>query len=57
VAAAAASNFIPCFLELGGKDPAVVLASADLERAATCILRAGVAQTGQASQYLERVYA
>jgi len=56
VAMACASNFIPCFLELGGKDPAVVLASADLERATTAILRAGVAQTGQACQSVERVY-
>ena len=56
VAMACAANFIPCFLELGGKDPAVVLASADLERAATAILRAGVAQTGQACQSVERVY-
>ena len=31
-------------------------ARADLERAATAILRAGVAQTGQACQSVERVY-
>lgn len=56
VAAAAATAFIPAFLELGGKDPAVVLPGSDLERAATAILRASVAATGQACQSLERIY-
>ncbi|MGI9237383.1 MAG: aldehyde dehydrogenase family protein [Woeseiaceae bacterium] len=56
VAAASAAEFIPAFLELGGKDPAIVLPGSDLERAATSILRASVAATGQACQSLERVY-
>ncbi len=56
VAAAAAEAFIPAFLELGGKDPVVILEGADLERAATAILRASVAATGQACQSLERIY-
>jgi acyl-CoA reductase-like NAD-dependent aldehyde dehydrogenase len=56
VAAAAAENFIPAFLELGGKDPVVVLEGTDLERAATSILRASVSATGQACQSLERIY-
>lgn len=56
VAVAAATAFIPAFLELGGKDPAVVLEGSDLERAATAILRASVAATGQACQSLERIY-
>lgn len=56
VAAAAAAAFIPAFLELGGKDPAVVLPGSDLDRASTSILRASVAATGQACQSLERVY-
>ena len=56
VAAAAAEAFVPAFLELGGKDPAVVLPGADLERAATAILRASVSGTGQACQSLERIY-
>jgi acyl-CoA reductase-like NAD-dependent aldehyde dehydrogenase len=56
VAAAAAENFIPAFLELGGKDPVIVLPGSDLERAATAILRASVAATGQACQSLERIY-
>lgn len=56
VAAAAAARFIPAFLELGGKDPAVILEGSDLERASTAILRASVAATGQACQSLERIY-
>jgi succinate-semialdehyde dehydrogenase/glutarate-semialdehyde dehydrogenase len=56
VAEAAARRFIPVFLELGGKDPAVVLASANIDVAVAGILRASVAATGQACQSLERVY-
>ncbi|MDJ0749989.1 MAG: aldehyde dehydrogenase family protein [Woeseiaceae bacterium] len=56
VARAAADAFIPAFLELGGKDPVVLLQGTDLERAATAILRASVAATGQACQSLERIY-
>ncbi len=56
VAAAAAEAFVPVFLELGGKDPAVVLPGSDLGRATTSILRASVANAGQACQSLERIY-
>lgn len=56
VAEQAARRFIPAFLELGGKDPLIVLPSADVERAATVALRASVLATGQACQSLERVY-
>jgi len=56
VATSAAQQFIPAYLELGGKDPAVVLEGADLERATTAILRASIAATGQACQSLERIY-
>lgn len=56
VAEAAARRFIPAFLELGGKDPAVVLPSADPARAAAIVLRAAVQATGQACQSVERVY-
>jgi acyl-CoA reductase-like NAD-dependent aldehyde dehydrogenase len=56
IAAQAAANFIPAFLELGGKDPAVVLASADLDNAANAILRSAAGMTGQACQSLERIY-
>jgi len=56
VAEGCARNFIPSFLELGGKDPAIVLPSADLEKAARIVLRASVQATGQACQSLERIY-
>ncbi len=56
VAMQAAQNFIPAFLELGGKDAAVVLPSADLDNAATAILRSAAGLTGQACQSLERIY-
>ncbi len=56
VAEAAARNFIPASLELGGKDPAIVLPSADVEYAARTITFSSVQSTGQACQSLERVY-
>jgi acyl-CoA reductase-like NAD-dependent aldehyde dehydrogenase len=56
VAVAAAEHFIPAFLELGGKDPAIVLASADLEQASDAILRASAMASGQVCLSLERVY-
>lgn len=56
VAEACARRFIPAFLELGGKDPVIVTASANLAQAAAIVLRAAVAATGQACQSLERIY-
>lgn len=56
VALAAARNMIPCFLELGGKDPAVVLQGADLERAAVSIIRSAIYNAGQVCYAIERVY-
>ncbi|WP_017654817.1 aldehyde dehydrogenase family protein [Fortiea contorta] len=56
VAEAAAKNFIPAFVELGGKDPAIVLASADLELATSAILWGAVVNTGQSCLSIERIY-
>lgn len=56
VAAAAAGNMIPAFLELGGKDPLIVTASADVEKATDAALRGSVLSTGQACQSIERIY-
>ncbi len=56
VAEAAAARFIPAFLELGGKDPAIVLQSADLELATEVVLRGSIANNGHACMSLERIY-
>lgn len=56
VAVHAAQKFIPAFLELGGKDPAIVTADADLENAVRAIARSAFGATGQACQSLERAY-
>ena len=56
VAEAAARAFIPANLELGGKDPMIVLASADPTQAAAIALRSSVAANGQACQSIERIY-
>jgi acyl-CoA reductase-like NAD-dependent aldehyde dehydrogenase len=52
----AAQRFIPAFLEMGGKDPAIVLEDADLEVAADAIMRSAAGASGQACQSLERIY-
>ena len=56
VAEAAAKRFIPSFLELGGKDSAIVLASADIELATSAILWGSVVNTGQSCLSIERIY-
>jgi acyl-CoA reductase-like NAD-dependent aldehyde dehydrogenase len=56
VAIACAERLIPCYLELGGKDPAIVTATADIDRATTAVLRGGVYATGQVCYSVERVY-
>jgi succinate-semialdehyde dehydrogenase / glutarate-semialdehyde dehydrogenase len=56
VAEAAAAAFIPANLELGGKDPMIILASADPVTAASIALRSSVSANGQACQSIERVY-
>ena len=56
VAMACAERLIPYSLELGGKDPAIVLADADLDRAVNGIAWGGVFNSGQACVAVERVY-
>jgi acyl-CoA reductase-like NAD-dependent aldehyde dehydrogenase len=56
VALACAERLIPYSLELGGKDPALVLADADLDRAANGIAWGGMFNSGQVCVSVERVY-
>src|SRR3954449_4504181 len=56
VAAAAAETLTPFSLELGGKDPMIVLKDADVERAANGAVFWGMANGGQICQAVERVY-
>ncbi len=53
---AATEKFIPSFLELGGKDAAVVTDCADLDRAVAAVLRGAVMASGQLCYSIERVY-
>jgi succinate-semialdehyde dehydrogenase / glutarate-semialdehyde dehydrogenase len=50
-----AERLIPCFLELGGKDAAIVLEGADIARAARAIAWGGLANAGQSCLSIERV--
>jgi acyl-CoA reductase-like NAD-dependent aldehyde dehydrogenase len=56
VAEAAARRLIPTSLEMGGKDPMLVLADADLERAANFATYYSMQNAGQTCISIERVY-
>ena len=56
VMARAAQTLTPVSLELGGKDPMIVLADADLERAANAAVSYGMNNSGQVCISVERVY-
>src|SRR5580698_2347130 len=56
VAEAAARRLIPASLELGGKDPMIVLSDADLERAANFATYFSMQNAGQTCISIERVY-
>jgi aldehyde dehydrogenase (NAD+)/succinate-semialdehyde dehydrogenase/glutarate-semialdehyde dehydrogenase len=56
IAARAAERLIGCSLELGGKDPLIVLADADLDLAATGTLAGALENAGQVCISTERVY-
>jgi acyl-CoA reductase-like NAD-dependent aldehyde dehydrogenase len=56
VAEAAARRLIPASLELGGKDPMLVLADADVERAANFATYYSMQNAGQTCISIERVY-
>ncbi|MEO6417949.1 MAG: aldehyde dehydrogenase family protein [Polyangiaceae bacterium] len=56
VAHACAERLSPCALELGGKDAAIVLADANLERAAHGVVWGALTNAGQNCAAVERVY-
>jgi acyl-CoA reductase-like NAD-dependent aldehyde dehydrogenase len=56
VARRAAERLMPVSLELGGKDPMIVLADADLERAANACVWGALMNSGQVCTSIERVY-
>jgi acyl-CoA reductase-like NAD-dependent aldehyde dehydrogenase len=56
VAQAAAQRLIPASLELGGKDPMIVLSDADLDRAANFATYYAMQNAGQTCISIERVY-
>jgi acyl-CoA reductase-like NAD-dependent aldehyde dehydrogenase len=56
IMAQAAETLTPVSLELGGKDPMIVLRDADLERAANTAVYWAMANGGQICQSIERVY-
>lgn len=56
VAAQAGQNLIPAYLELGGKDPAIVLESADIEDAVKGILFGSICGVGHQCFSTERIY-
>lgn len=56
IAERCAQRLIPHSLELGGKDPMIVLADADLERAANGAVWGGFFNAGQVCVSLERVF-
>ena len=52
----AAEQMIPCNVELGGKDPAIVLADCDFERTVAGLVQWGFQNAGQDCGAIERVY-
>ncbi len=56
IAVRCAERLIPCTLELGGKDPALVLADADIDRAVNGVAWGGMVNSGQVCTSVERVY-
>jgi acyl-CoA reductase-like NAD-dependent aldehyde dehydrogenase len=56
IRARAAETLTPVSLELGGKDPMIVLKDADLERAANMAVQWAMTNSGQICMSVERVY-
>ena len=56
IATQAAARLIGCSLELGGKNPMLVLGDADVPKAAECAIRACFSSAGQLCESMERIY-
>ncbi|MFL5898455.1 MAG: aldehyde dehydrogenase family protein [Solirubrobacterales bacterium] len=56
VMARAAETLTPVSLELGGKDPMIVLGDADIDRAANAAAWGGMMNSGQICMSVERIY-
>lgn len=56
IAAQAAARLIGCSLELGGKNPMLVLSDADVHKAAAGAVRACFSSAGQLCESMERIY-
>jgi acyl-CoA reductase-like NAD-dependent aldehyde dehydrogenase len=51
-----AERMIPCSVELGGKDPAIILADCNLDRTVAGVLNIGLQNGGQDCGSIERIY-
>jgi succinate-semialdehyde dehydrogenase/glutarate-semialdehyde dehydrogenase len=56
LAGQAGERLLKCSMELGGKNPAIILDDADLKKAADGILHGSFANSGQLCVHMERVY-
>ncbi|KAF4661010.1 Succinate-semialdehyde dehydrogenase, mitochondrial [Perkinsus chesapeaki] len=56
VLASSVNDLTRCTLELGGNDPAIVLADADVTQVVTPILRAAFMNSGQVCSAIKRIY-
>lgn len=56
LAAQAGERLVKCSMELGGKNPAIVLDDADVDKAVTGVLRGAFSNAGQLCVHLERLY-
>lgn len=56
VAALCGKHLIPCSMELGGKDPAIVCKDADIALAARSVVNGAFGNSGQICASVERVY-
>jgi succinate-semialdehyde dehydrogenase/glutarate-semialdehyde dehydrogenase len=56
IAAAAAKNLTSCVFELGGKDPMIVFADANLELASSAAVWGAFCNSGQSCSSVERLY-